>query len=161
MTKQPIPQLTDSDISRFWSKVSKSDDCWLWMASRCGYRYKSGGGYGQFVKGRNVWYAHRVSWTIQNGSIPDGLQVLHRCDNPFCVKPDHLFLGTQLDNMKDCRSKGREAVGEKKAVYGSKNGMKQPGVYERWRKIIDSREWREKVSIGTKIGLKRRGRTTQ
>jgi hypothetical protein len=158
VTSRPVPKLTQQDIARFWSKVNKADSCWTWLASRCGYNYKNGGGYGQFCKGRSAWYAHRVSWTICRGEIVGDLQVLHRCDNPICVRPDHLFLGTQLDNMKDCRVKGREAVGEKKANYGEKNGMKKPGVYEKWRKIIDSDEWREKVSVGTKLGFIRSGR---
>lgn len=87
--------------SRFWSKVQKTDDCWLWRATRFPK------GYGQIkIKGRRR-LAHRVAWELTNGPIPDGLQVCHHCDNPPCVRPDHLFLGTQSDNIQDAVSKGR------------------------------------------------------
>ena|ERR1035437_3333296 len=84
--------------SRFWAKVKKTlDGCWLWQASIIA------GGYGQFDDG----YAHRFSWELHFGPIPDGLFVLHDCDIRNCVRPDHLWLGTQLDNMRDMRKKGR------------------------------------------------------
>lgn len=93
---------------RFWSKVNKSsipDECWLWTAATIG------GGYGQImgvVNGkRRPVYAHRVSWEMAFGPIPADLYVLHRCDVPLCVNPDHLFLGTQGDNLADARAKGR------------------------------------------------------
>jgi len=103
---------------RFWSKVDKTSSlngCWLWTASTAG---TFGGGYGQFwYNGRNH-FAHRFSWIIKNGLIPEGLQVHHNCpggDNPLCVNPDHLWLGTQQDNMDDKVSKGRQSClkGEK------------------------------------------------
>lgn len=91
---------------RFWARVEKTDECWLWTA----YRLRSG--YGWLRVNKVGWLAHRRSWALCNGSIPDGLFVLHRCDNPSCVRPDHLFLGTHQDNMTDMATKGRGAHGE-------------------------------------------------
>lgn len=91
---------------RFWGRVDKSGDCWLWTGGT------SSGGYGAatWPNGQQTT-AHRVSWEITYGPIPDGMQVLHRCDNPACVRPDHLFLGTQQDNMDDMIAKGRKPMG--------------------------------------------------
>lgn len=88
-------------IKRFWSKVQKSDSCWLWTAG------KFDTGYGQFrFAGRNQG-AHRLSWFFVHGEIPKGLYVLHKCDNRACVSPDHLWLGTAKDNAMDMARKGR------------------------------------------------------
>lgn len=92
--------------SRFWPKVDKSPghgpqgECWVWTAST------NPDGYGNLNHGKEN-RAHRVSWKIHNGPIPPDLQVLHRCDNPPCVRPDHLWLGTHADNMRDMGIKGR------------------------------------------------------
>lgn len=106
--KGPLPKPINE---RFWAKVKKCgpDDCWPWLASRNkdGYgRIGIGGHYGTML------LAHRVSWELNIGAIPDGLHVLHRCDNPKCVNPKHLFLGSQTDNMADKAEKGR-AGGER------------------------------------------------
>jgi HNH endonuclease len=86
---------------RFWSKVRKSDACWEWTAARHPF------GYGLLqIEGRSIG-AHRVSYALHYGLVPDGIFVLHRCDNPACVRPDHLFLGTHADNMRDKTEKGR------------------------------------------------------
>lgn len=87
---------------RFWAKVDKSSKCWLWTGGTTR-------GYGTFFVGihERAVPAHRVSWQLANGPIPDGLWVLHECDTPLCVRPDHLFLGTQTDNMQDAAAKGR------------------------------------------------------
>ncbi len=94
---------------RFWDKVKKTDGCWEWTGwTRESYgRIKTGGGAFQT--------AHRVSWELHNGAIPPGLFVLHKCDNPKCVRPDHLFMGTKADNNHDRHSKGRSGshIGEK------------------------------------------------
>lgn len=93
---------------RFWSKVQKGAGCWLWTAA------KDRAGYGQFRaggRGRTMARAHRVSWSIHYGDIPAGMNCLHKCDNPSCVRPDHLFLGTLSDNNHDMAVKGRNAKG--------------------------------------------------
>ena len=81
----------------FWRKVQRDDGCWMWTAGR------DGDGYGSYRNKR----AHRVAWQLTRGPIPDGLVVCHSCDNPACVRPDHLFLGTQQDNIQDMLRKGR------------------------------------------------------
>lgn len=91
---------------RFWSKVSKGDGCWAWTGS---VDTANGNGSGRVhVPGNEVpQVASRVSWQLHYGDIPDGLWVLHKCDNMNCVRPDHLFLGTHRDNMLDMVRKGR------------------------------------------------------
>jgi hypothetical protein len=90
---------------RFWAKVQKTDGCWWWTAGK----FKNG--YGSIYGGEHRGHyrkAHRVSWEIHYGAIPDNLCVLHKCDNPPCVRPDHLFLGTQKDNVQDMFFKERD-----------------------------------------------------
>jgi hypothetical protein len=97
---------------RFWSRVAVQDPmgCWVWQGGTCE-------GYGMLrTEGSVVDRAHRVSWRLTHGSIPDGLCVLHRCDNPPCVNPAHLFLGTRADNNEDKKRKGRSA-----RVHGEAN----------------------------------------
>lgn len=99
---------------RFWQKVEKHDDdcsccdgCWHWTAS------KDGMGYGLFgTRPSRAERAHRVAWLIGTGESAGALCVLHRCDNPACVRLDHLFLGTRDDNMRDRQAKRRQARGE-------------------------------------------------
>jgi hypothetical protein len=80
------------------------EKCWEWQ----GYLNESGYGFTRIGgRGGKAWLAHRLSWEIHNGQIPDGLHVLHKCDNPKCVNPNHLFLGTNLDNILDRVKKGR------------------------------------------------------
>ena len=96
---------------RFWSKVRKGDGCWEWAGCRSkGYGKIALGLESGLPKGKRVVKAHRVSWLIHFGPIPDGLFVCHRCDNPPCVRPDHLYLGTCADNSRDMIRKGRGAV---------------------------------------------------
>lgn len=91
---------------RFHAGYEKTESgCWVWTRGR------HGKGYGLFhVPGKTIQKTHRVSWEMHNGEIPDGLHVLHRCDNPPCVNPEHLFLGTNQDNVDDKVAKGRLRV---------------------------------------------------
>lgn len=113
-------KLTDRQFEIFIQKVNKAgpipdqenphykglDSCWIWNDA------KDWQGYGRFYLDRRTpRLAHRVSWSIRNGTIPQGLCVLHRCDNPSCVNPDHLWLGTVTENNNDCTAKDRRLKG--------------------------------------------------
>lgn len=88
-------------LDLFWSRTKKTDTCWIWTAAR------SSAGYGQLRYGGKIILIHRLSYELFIGPIPDGIFVCHKCDNPPCCRPDHLFLGTAFDNTKDCAQKGR------------------------------------------------------
>jgi HNH endonuclease len=94
-------------MKNFWDKVKKGKGCWEWT----GYIHPSG--YGMFRFQGKTPMAHRVAWILTHGEIPRGMKVLHRCDYPGCVNPDHLFLGTQRDNVLDMYGKGRGVAGER------------------------------------------------
>jgi hypothetical protein len=105
-----------TDVERFFSRTKRADDIRPGMESPClEWTASLTRGYGKFyMYGKSV-RAHRVAWKIVYGNITDGLHVLHKCDNPICVDANHLFLGTDADNMADMIAKGRDrkAVGER------------------------------------------------
>jgi len=108
---------------RFWDKVNKKaqNGCWEWTSAI------RGNGYGAFFthlidEGRKCHGAHRYSWQIVNGQIPNGLWVLHKCDNRICVNPEHLFLGDRTDNMRDCATKRRVCIIGKSNLTHCKRG---------------------------------------
>jgi hypothetical protein len=152
--KRPVEQ-------RFWENVEKSDRCWRWTGSVTNY------GYGRISAGsrdsQRVWQAHRLSYWLHYGDYDRQLFVCHKCDNPICVRPDHLFLGTQFDNMRDCKNKGRavwpESSGEKNGrakltveqVSGIRSSLALGGTERGLAKIYG-------VSKGT-IGFIKRGET--
>jgi len=115
--------LDEKDVVRFWSKVDKNgplpdqsnphyaglDRCWVWTAG------KRHDGYGQCWVGNKTRTTHRTAWEITNGPVPINISgaptyILHRCDVPTCCNPDHLWIGTQKDNMDDMANKGRKAI---------------------------------------------------
>lgn len=132
----------------FWSLVTKGDGCWEWQGQR---NRGAGRDYGRFfLNGRNR-LAHRVSWALANGPIPVGVEIRHKCDNPPCVRPDHLELGTHLENMHDRTLRGRQnpaagernrgarhASGETGAAIARSVGVSQTMVSY----IVTGRNWR-------------------
>lgn len=101
--RRPIEKDVEIDADWFWSKVNKSEcgQCWEWTGT-CSRKY------GVFNIRSRVLQAHRTAYRLSKGEIPDGLQVLHKCDNPPCCNPSHLFLGTFKDNMDDKCAKNRQ-----------------------------------------------------
>lgn len=101
----------DNDINRFWTKVDirAKNECWVWTANKLKF------GYGRFWLNGKTVMAHRFSYTISHGDVAEGMNVCHRCDNPSCVNPNHLFLGTHHDNTHDMITKDRDTI------IGSKN----------------------------------------
>lgn len=99
----------------FWSRVRKSDGCWEWVGAR------SDVGYGHLRFANKLHLTHRLSYEIHVGPIPIGLEICHRCDNPPCCNPAHLFAGTHSENMLDGSSRGR--VGGKGTTRGVRHGV--------------------------------------
>lgn len=109
----------ESPEYRFWKHVRKTDGCWEWT----GYLSR---GYGRLRlndKRRSRVMAHRFSWELHRGPIPGGMLVCHHCDNPRCVRPDHLFIGTHSDNSLDSVAKGRNYKGTRASLKGEAHPM--------------------------------------
>lgn len=124
-------------LDRFWAKVSKSDEpdgCWLWTGGQKGRRgdQPSYGAFGIYYK---TVGAHCFSWELHNGPIPEGLWVLHKCDVKPCVRPDHLFLGTNQDNCLDAVRKG---------LWGDHTRRSRGKKLQLWEVLV----MKEQLSIG-------------
>lgn len=127
-------------IQRFWNRVHKTDGCWEWKAS------KVYNGYGRMWFDNKKQRAHRISYQLLIGPIPDGMLVCHKCDNPGCVNPDHLFLGTSADNTRDMDKKGRRV-----SIYGGGNHKLT------WEQVCEIRskrkEGRTSISLSIEYGI--------
>jgi len=148
------------DKNRFFSKVDKTDTCWVWKAS-----IRGNSGYGAFKINGKVKSAHRVSWEIYNEKkIPDGLLVCHKCNNRLCVNPEHLYVGTYVDNTRDAI---RDGVRDHyKYVYGKKVGtakLSEDNILEvvrLYEKGLSHKEIAKKLKVDrSTIGDVLRGRT--
>ena len=126
---------------RFWPKVDKRgpDECWPWVATRLPK------GYGILGHRPRNFYAHRIAWELVYGEIPDGLFVCHKCDNPPCCNPAHLFLGTNAENAKDAVHKGIIPTGEKSWIHLNRARMVQ-GLRNHYKANP------ERILRGTQIG---------
>lgn len=139
-------------IKSFWEKVDKSGDCWLWTAAR------NKKGYGVAWDGDRTQKAHRVSFFLAHGYMPT-LCVLHKCDVPHCVNPDHLFLGTRADNNRDMTRKGRHASKDdycRGRTGKYPRGIKHPGAVlnpEIVRKIRIDKEILSYSQIARRYGI--------
>lgn len=116
------PHATQAE--KFWRYVDKRSDneCWEWT------RTLSNKGYGRFWINNKHVLAHRYAYEQTNGHIPNGMEVCHKCDNPKCVNPAHLFLGTHTDNMRDAKAKGRTAVPSPMGRFAPRRGADNPAT---------------------------------
>jgi hypothetical protein len=134
---------------RFWPKVDRSGDCWLWTAG------KAGKGYGVLMVGsrrdgnKRMAYAHRVSYEMARGPIPPGMLVRHSCDTPACVNPAHLSLGKHLDNSRDAVERGRTTAGDRHP-WRANPALIRKGERHHGAKLTDQqvREIRERYAAG-------------
>lgn len=135
----------DSLSKRFFSKIEKTDTCWNWI----GIKWPSG--YGDFRTYKDnkavSTSAHRYSWELHFGEIPEGMYVLHKCDNRKCVNPDHLFIGSQKENIQDMVNKGRAPIN---ALKGTDN----PRSKLTWEQVVEIR----RLYIETHLGLAKIGK---
>lgn len=140
-------------MEAFFNKISKVGECWLWTGAKRG---KSG--YGAMKYNGKVVATHRVSWMIHNGEIPDGLNVCHKCDVRLCVNPDHLFLGTQSDNMMDCSNKGRLYVNPNRPLFQvghvPQNRALTKDVVQKIKAALQDKKGRTHIDIAKEFDVK-------
>jgi len=140
-----LPKREDP-LARFERKIDKSGECWLWTGATVGHM-----GYGHFSLGQRLEMAHRASWTLYRGPIPDGAWVLHTCDVPRCVNPDHLYIGDAKKNAQDKKDRGREVP-----LRGDVNGR----ALVTWDQVREIRRLRATTALtqdelGARFGLSR------
>lgn len=131
---------------RLWPRIIKDPGgCWVWQGSRGNY------GYGQVIFNGRLHRTHRVAWELTHGLIPPGVEVCHACDNPPCINPAHLFLGTHQANMADMSRKGRSPAGKKNpGLQGERNGFSKLTDTA----VMEARTLRSQGLSFSKIGAK-------
>jgi hypothetical protein len=150
-----LRDFTPKQIERFEAKFTPEpmSGCWLWFGAH------NDRGYGSVNFNKVREEAHRIAWRIYCGPIGDGLSVCHRCDNPACVNPDHLFLGTQTDNMRDCSNKGRVKIPHHKGEQNSSAKLTD-ALVRQIRAGGSLRYWNRITGVSmTSIGYARSGKT--
>jgi len=140
-------------IDRFMAKVQKTDTCWIWTGATNGGNDKNFV-YGYFGVYPKMYYAHRFIWEYHNGPIPPKMCVMHTCDNPLCVRLDHLRLGTQLENIQDRDRKGRNGNVGRVCTDEQRQKMRE-AQKRRWQRPITQEE-RERRSEGAKAWWRER-----
>lgn len=141
-TRKRIPP---AERLRKHAPVGEPDECWEWKA-----KAKHAHGYGiiNLGTGEGTMLAHRLAFTLANGPIPAGVKVLHRCDNPPCTNPAHLFLGSQADNMHDMADKGRASRGE------DHHGRKLVADDVRWIRMVYARGRYTQPELARRFGVR-------
>jgi hypothetical protein len=137
-------ELRPDTLERFYAKIDKTEYCWNWTAAICQ-------GYGHFRIGKEIYSASRLSYEIHVGKIPEDIYVCHTCDNPKCVNPEHLFLGTPKDNMRDKIKKGRQGRGP--ALGRHKRKLNEDQVREIRLKYTQGGESRRELALQYNVAL--------
>lgn len=135
--------LTKKAREAFWNHVLRGPNCWEWQMARTPL------GYGRFLQG----YAHRTAWEMTYGPIPPGMEVCHSCDNPPCARPDHLFLGSHLSNMRDARQKGRHKAPGLKGSQVGNSKLTEDAVRE--MRVLATEGWSQR-RLAARFGVSRR-----
>lgn len=151
-------QKSNIDLAnRLAAKISVDADtgCWNWQGT------KNNKGYGKLWVDGKKQYAHRTSYRLHKSAIPVGLNICHRCDNPACINPDHLFVGTQAENLADRNAKGRQRIGERKGTNNGNAKLTERDVISiRASTGMKLRELAAKYGVTpTQISFIRRGKT--